>query len=162
MRTEDFGGNAEHFEYVKKATLFSVVSLAKEVPLQLGKLAPVERSAENCAVAEFTYHSGLPIPPDDRQAGVLVAVGDREIEEQFVALLTVCSARLWDLREERVRPFIGTRDGSEPHLRQLVKGTNWIATSRQYSSSVSCRFREIAINESRMLLLFYTKPFAHR
>jgi hypothetical protein len=65
----------------------------------------------------------LPIPPGGRQAGVLVAVGDREIEEQFVALLTVCSARLWDLREELVRQFIGTRDGSEPHLRQLVKGT---------------------------------------
>lgn len=88
IATGRFWGNTERFEHEKKVTLFSVASLAKEVPLQIGKLAPVESSDKNCAVAEFTYRSGLPIPPGGRQAGVLVAVGDREIEEQFVALLT--------------------------------------------------------------------------
>lgn len=116
ITTGRFWGYAERYKSEHSIDVFSVASLTESVDLPIGKLEHVSAEDGSRATAVFSYQSGLPVPAEGARAGVMVATSGREIEEQFVALLTVSSGRFWDLDEERITRLADAVDNPLPRL----------------------------------------------
>jgi hypothetical protein len=115
ITTGRFWGYADRYKSEHATDVFSVALLTESVDLPPGKLEQVSVE-DGSRSAVFSYQSGLPVPAGGARAGVMVATSGREIEEQFVALLTVSSGRLWDLEKEQITQLTGAVDNPLPRL----------------------------------------------
>jgi hypothetical protein len=114
ISTGRFWGDLERYNNVETVPIYSTASISKSLVLSCGQIDPPSNTSVGAA-AEFTYKSGMPIPSDGQLAGTIIAVTGCDIEQQFVALLTVLSDYFWDLDQDMIEQFsdLGKRNLSK-------------------------------------------------
>lgn len=119
-----FWGYVERYKSEHSTPIYSLASLSGNVNLPVGTLEPCLTEDATGAAAILSYQSGLPNPTGGLRVGVLVATGGKEIEEQFVALLTVSTGRLWDIEKDKVTRFVDAVNNRKSALPLLVEPKN--------------------------------------
>jgi hypothetical protein len=104
ISTGRFWGDLERYDNTGMVPIYSTTSISQSLALLCGQIDPPSNTSVGAA-ADFTYKSGMPIPEDGQLPGTLIAVTGCDIEQQFVALLTVFSDSFWDIEKDIIERF---------------------------------------------------------
>jgi len=103
VATGRFFDGAERYECRKSVVLYGAQRVGQ---IDIGDSIQLVGSAEKSDElwqAVLSFNTGLAIPAGGARPGGLVATGEREITDQFTALLQVVSQGVWTIEPERIR-----------------------------------------------------------